>query len=250
MENIPLISLVGFNYRFESAERRERYFKWSEAVYIPFRLKNPGMMEYSRYQIIEKNPDYPEGLTLQHFTNQTAYNFRLQNPENVDVTRDMRTGWGTEWLWYGLYRLLKTARRDTALPGKPNAATQIVNAPLLHIETLDLDPKEYDKYARWFNNSGAEIFASLFMETTGMMGWDFCEFTGVTDEKYPDLFKVKTYPKYLLLSYFPSPEDFAGFEKSPSLAAFKRAVKQILPEGVFYKWYVQYQAWETHRREG
>jgi hypothetical protein len=161
----------------------------------------------------------------------------------------MRTSWGTEWIWIGLYRLVKAARRDIALPGKTRTAAQIVNAPLLHIEALDLDSAEYERYAAWFNNAGSDIFTPLLMETTKLMGWDLFEWTGVVDDTYKDMLKIKKYPKYLSLLYFPSIEDFYDFEKSPGIAAFKRATKQIFPDGLIYKWYVQYQLWEIHKRE-
>lgn len=249
MENLPFISLTGYNRHFESPERRERYFKWSESVYIPFRMKNPGLLEYSRYQMMKGNPDYPEGITIQHFTNQSSYDFRVKNQENVDVTRDMRTSWGTEWIWIGLYRLVKSARRDIALPGKTRTTTQIVNAPLLHIEALDLNSAGYDRYAAWLNNVGTDIFTPLLMETTKLMGWDLFEWTGVVDDANMDMLKIKKYPKYLSLLYFPSVEDFHDFEKSPALAAFKRAVKQVLSDDIVYKWYVEYQLWNINRRE-
>ena len=58
MENAPIVYFAGLNWHFESPERRERYFKWSEGLYIPFHMKNPGMLAYDRYQIVKTNPDY------------------------------------------------------------------------------------------------------------------------------------------------------------------------------------------------
>ena len=60
MEDAPIVNLAGLNWHFESEERRERYYKWSDGLYIPFSMNNPGLHEYSRYQIVKKNPEYPE----------------------------------------------------------------------------------------------------------------------------------------------------------------------------------------------
>jgi len=180
-----------------------------------------------------------------HYANQSAYDFRVKNQDGSDIQGDMRNSWGIEWIWGGVYRLVKGVRHDVALPGKAQIATQIVNAPLMHIEILNLGTAEYKRYASWFNSVGSDIFIPLFMETTELMGWDLLEWTGNVRE----YFKVKEYPTYLSLLYFQSIDDFNDFEKSPALAAFKRAVKQILPEGISYKWYVQYRLWDIHRKE-
>jgi hypothetical protein len=130
MEDAPIISFTGYNWHFESPERRERYFKWSEGLYIPFQFKNPGLLEFSRYEVVKKNPDYPENITFRHLTDQGANDFIIKNQENSDIMRDMRSSWRTEWIWGGTYRLAKGSRRDVASPGKAHITTQIVNAPL------------------------------------------------------------------------------------------------------------------------
>jgi len=225
-------------------EKRERYFKWSEAVYVPFRMKNPGLMEYSRYEILKKNPDYPENIAIQHYLNQNAYDFRVNSQQDTDVTRDMRTGWGTEWIWGSILRLMKSARRDTAIVGR-SRTTQIINAPLMHIETLNIEIAEYDRYAAWFTTTGCEVFIPLLLETTKLMGWDLYEWTRNPLDEY----KVKTYPKYISFLYFQGIEDFNDFERSPALKALKTMLKQILPGGITYKWYVEYLLWYVNRKE-
>jgi len=117
--------------------------------------------------------------------------------------------------------------------------------PLMHIEALNLEPAEHARYATWFNSAGYEVFVPLLMETTKLMGWDMFEWAVNVQEEY----RVKEYPKYISLLYFQSIEDFNDFEISPALAAFKRALKQILPGGLTYRWYVEYLLWYIHRKE-
>jgi hypothetical protein len=65
-------------------------------------------------------------------------------------------------IWYPAYSLIKSFR------SKPNYSNHnqalIENAPVMYLEAYRTSPEEQEKYYKWFNEYGCNIFMPLFMK--------------------------------------------------------------------------------------
>jgi hypothetical protein len=59
---------------------------------------------------------------------------------------------------------------------------------------------------------------------------------------------VTKYPQYLSLMSFDKIEAFENYTRSAELAASQKAMRNIFPYGLDYRWYVQYELVKSWRK--
>lgn len=237
MENAPVIGmgLVRIAPGVDE-EVYKRYRKWATEVYQPMSMKFPGITEIDQYEIARKSIQYPSTGAIYHIENIVALESGAKTPERQAIEEDINT-WVkrgvAEYIWRAVYGLVQGFRSEAALPGKKG--TTIENAPIMHLEAYRMTPEEQEKFNKWFNEYGGKVFVPLFMKTCGLKGYDYFKFIRVLPTPLET-----DYPPYLSILYFENLEAFENFEQSPEQESFQSALRNILPLGLNYRWYVQY----------
>jgi hypothetical protein len=245
MENAPSIGLNLVNIiPGADDETAKRYHKWVTEVYQPIQMKIPGLTGISRYGLVRKNPANPSICTIHHFKNIAAFENYVKNPERQAVTEDLVT-WAkrgiTEGIWSVHYALIHSFRLDAVTGGGND--TMIENAPVMHLEAYWMTQEEMDKFNEWFNDYSC-VFVPLFLRNCGLKGYDYFNYYCPG----PNLAMEKQYPPCLSLLYFENLKAFDEFEQSSEMISFQRALRTVLPSGLNYRRYVQYQLTNSIRK--
>jgi heme-degrading monooxygenase HmoA len=250
MENAPILSIWG-SCLFPGADpdARARYINWIRNVYMPELIKTPGGLGIDLYHIVRESPEqYPSNISVSHLENILAVeNALFKIPENINILRDVYS-WQkrgiNEAVWGTNYILIKGFRNTLTLPSSKQD-TRIENAPVIHLEAYRLSSGDADNYNKWFIDYAFNIFIPLFMKLPGIKGYDYLKDTGV---RYPTELRESEYPTYLSVVYFENLEAFENYEKSSELATLRKNLRNIFPQGLNYKWFVQYQLVQSWRK--
>jgi hypothetical protein len=248
MENVPVIT-VSFSSGNLGADPEvfARYQKWVQEVYFPLLLNIPEFRGMDNYDIFRPTLQYPDKGSIGHYRNVVDLENSRQNTERVAVTADV-TNWIRrdirDYAWSAAYELIKSYRSGSIHP-IVNLETMIESAPFISLEAFDLMPEDEQKYFDWFDAFGSNIFLPLFINIPGLKGYDWYRYYGVG---WFSETKERKYPKYLSIIYFENPESFDKFVKSTELATFFRAMRNVFPRGLPFKWYVQYQLVKSWRK--
>ena len=239
MENAPVINMNFLNIApGADDEIVKRYHKWVTEVYHPMQMKFAVITGIDRYEIVRKNPEYPSICSIHHFENIAAYENYVKNPEGQAVVEDLKT-WVKrgvrEVIWSVVYELVQSFRDVTVSTGGKKD-TRIENAPIMHMEAYWMTPEEWDKFNKWFNEYG-RVFILLFMKNCGLKGYDCFKYRCLGG----NISMETAYPPYISLLYFENLKAFDEFEESSEMVSFQSALRNILPFGLNYRRYVQYQ---------
>jgi heme-degrading monooxygenase HmoA len=248
MENAPVISINAFSPApGADSEVYERYEKWALEVYGPLTLKIPEALGIDYYKIVKENTEYPFNVVLAHYRNIKDCSAYASSGEGTAIQQELRS-WEErgilEMVWYPVYSLLK-GFRSKPRPSSGYETTMIENAPILYFEAFRLSQEEQEKYYKWFNDYGCNIFMPLIMKLPGLLGYDWYEDTGL--RRRQDIRELE-YPKYLSIIYFENIESYEAYEKSPELAALQKSMRNVFPRGLNLKWHVQYQLEKSWRK--
>lgn len=249
MENTPAINFAGVSPApGTDVDVWDRYEKWLREVYLPLLTsKIPGATGADRYWIIKQNFLYPSRVTIRHFQNLNMWKNSNTLPERIATEQELAT-WVKrhviDYVWSTSYILTKSFRNE--LSGAPGLErTKIENAPVMHIEAYRLRPEEEGKYVQWLNDYGFNVLIPLFLGLPGLRGYDYYKHTGL--KGISDV-REWEYPSYLSIVYFENIEAFENYEKSREFTAFQKALRNVFPNGLNLKWYVQYQLIQSWRK--
>jgi hypothetical protein len=240
LADAPVITLNGFTpYPGVEPELWERYTRWDTEVYGPLLMQYPARRGIDYYQIIKENPVYPFWIDLHHHETLASQQNTRGIPEQIAVSNDAHS-WQERHVvdFFGsvIYRLVRGFRSEQKPPGaQPD--TRIKNATIMHLEACRLSAEHRDKYVNWFTEYGMNIFIPLFLQQTGIKGYDFYQFDRTqsgSEYREPD------YPVCLSIIYFENMPAFESFQKSPELTAFLKTMRPFFPGGLTVQWYVQY----------
>ena len=171
MENVPAITISGTS-RYPGADPDiwDRYVKWNEEVYSPLMMRWPARLGIDFYEIYKENPLFPSYLMINHHQNLQTQQKGVDMPEMVSIYEDM-ANWRkrnvVDRVFAGGYQLVKNFRIGASLGGN-GMDTRIENALILHLEAYDLFPEDRDKFSRWFEEYGVNVFIPLFMKRPGI----------------------------------------------------------------------------------
>ena len=248
MKNAPVIS-----FSFSSGnlgvdpEVFERYTKWVNEVYMPMILNVPEVRGMDAFDIFRPTLQYPDAGVLSHYQNARDLENARKNPQWAAITPDVAS-WIKrdirDYMWSAVFELIKSYRSGSAYPAS-KLDTMIENAPFISLEAFDLPPEEEQKFSEWFDGYGSNIFLPLFIKLPGLKGYDWYRHVGFG--RFQET-KERNYPKYLSIIYFENTEAFDNFVKSPELASFFRAMRNVFSLGLPYKWYVQFQLRKSWRK--
>ena len=79
----------------------------------------------------------------------------------------------------------------------------------------------------------------------GVAGYDWYQHTGMRMREYAT---ELDYPELLSIIYFDNIKAYDLFFSSPELDRFYKVLRGVLPRRMSYKWFVQYQLVDTHRK--
>ena len=246
MENAPAISVSFLNIApGADDEIVKRYHKWITEVYHPMQMKIAGIIGIDRYEIVRKNPEYPSICSIHHFENIAAYENYVKTPEGQAVREDLET-WVKrgvrEGIWSVVYELVQSFR-DVAVSMGGKKDTRIENAPIMHLEAYWMTSEERDNFNKWFNEY-SRVFIPLFMKNCGLKGYDYFKYCRLGG----NISMETEYPSYISILYFENLKAFDDFEKSSEQVSFQTALRNILPFGLNYRRYAQYQLNHSLRR--
>jgi len=249
MENAPAINIGGTSPApGADIDAWNRYENWLCEVYLPFLLlKIPGATGADRYWIIKENSLYPSRITIRHFQNLKMWENSHKLSERIAVEEEMAT-WVKrhviDYVWATSYILIKSFRSEPSdAPGVKD--TKIENAPIMHIESYRLRPEDEEKYVKWLNDYGFNVLIPLFVGLPGLKGYDFYKHTGL---KGISEVREWEYPIFLFILYFENVEAFENYEKSREFTAFQKALRNVFPNGLNLRWYVEYQLVRSWRK--
>ena len=196
----PIITLV-FSDALPGAdpETVERNRKWMMEVYTPMSMKLPGLLGLDYYRIIHESLEYPLFGSVLHYKNLKDRETYMTAPESQAISKDAIT-WDTRGVldpvWGEVYELVKSFRDGSNVSEKPS--TLIENAPTMSFEAFRIDPKDEDRYVKWFEEIGTSLIP-LFFKLSGFKGYDWYKDTGLHGNR--DL-REDDYPKFLSVIYF------------------------------------------------
>jgi hypothetical protein len=239
-ENAPVITLNGFSpYPGVDAEVWERYTKWSTEVYSPLMLKSPSRKGIDTYQITQGNPLYPYFLRIHHHESLASQRDTLGTSEQTAVSNDVinwRQRHVIDFVWSAVYRLVRSWRSGPNPLGE-KLDTRIQNSPFLNLEAFRLAAEDREKYQKWFSEYAVNIFIPLFMKQPGVKGYDHYQFAGLGPAESNREFE---YPPHFTFTHFENRLAFNRFETSPELTTCQKTLRSLFPNGLNYRWYVQY----------
>ena len=149
-----------------------------------------------------------------------------------------------EIVWSAVYQLVSGFRKTPAFPSK-KLDTRIEDATIVHLEAYRLSSEDAEKYNKWFSDYAFNIFIPLFMKLPGIKGYDYFKNTGI---RLARNLRESDYSPYLSVVYFDDIQSYENYEKSPELATLRKNLRNIFPNGLNYKWYVQYQLEKRWRK--
>jgi hypothetical protein len=248
MENRPVITISANSPApAGDSDAYERYQQWSQEVYGPLNLKIPEVSGGDYYKIVKENAEYPLMVGITHYKNIKDWSAYAPSAEGIALQQEFRS-WEErgilEMIWYPAYGLLKSFRNKPS-PSSSYHSTLIENAPILYFEAFRLSLEEQEKYFKWFNDYGCNVFMPLFLKLPGFKGYDWYEDTGL--RRRNDV-RESEYPKYFSAIYFENIKACEDFQKSAELAAFQKSMRSVFPRGLNLKWYVQYQLVKSWRK--
>jgi heme-degrading monooxygenase HmoA len=196
---------------------------------------------------IPNRPEYPLFGGILHYENNEIRESYRKTPESQAMRGEI-TAWTkrgiVDYIWRISYELIKSIRSGAISSFKEG--TIIDNAPIMHIEAYLLSPEEEEKYAKWLNEYGFNIFLPLFLKVPGLKGYD-C-FKCLNDTKGSGEARETKYPPFLSIVYFENQEAFENYTKSAELVVFQKGLRNVFPRGPVYKWYVQYKLNQSLRK--
>ncbi len=111
MNSGPIINMVATQCQ---PEDEEKFNKWYDEVHIPKLLKFKGIVEVTRYKLINTSEEYPKYLAIYRFENQSAFQSFQTSPELAAAREEMRETWkgeGFKIIWRVQYEPMKTWKR-------------------------------------------------------------------------------------------------------------------------------------------
>ncbi len=248
MENRPTITIQAIRVK---PEYDERHRKWRIEVYHPLLMTVPEYKGIDSYQVVKENPQYQRYLQINYYANRDDLLKSRSNPKLIDVTRDFNTTWASrsEMIWYAAYEQIRDFRNEEA-NARETTLLKVEKTPIMQIEGYSLSPDDREKYETWFAKWGYELYIPLLMRLPGLKEYSWYRSTHVELSELP-AYKTKRpveYPPFLSILHFENIEAYENYEKSIELAGFRDAMRNILPGGLDFKWYVHYQLIKSFRK--
>lgn len=249
MENRPTISISAIKVK---PEYEERHRKWRTEVYHPLLITVPGVTGIDSYQIVKQNPQYQNYLQINAYANRSEMVGSRNNQKYEDVVKDFVTTWASrsDLIWRAAYEPIKTFRSGLE-KSEETVSLRIEDAPIMHMEGYSFSPNDRQKYEAWFTKWGYELYVPLLMKLPGLKQYSWYRSIDVESTGLPDYYKPKRpveYPPYLSILHFENLEAYEHYEKSIELAGFRDHMNLSFPEGLDFKWYVQYQLIKSFRK--
>ncbi len=223
-----------------------RYLKWSTEVYAPMMVKLPMVSAMYHYRIIRETPEYPLYGTITPSKNKEGRESFYRTPERIAIESEI-TAWTksgiVDYFWRVSYELMKSIRSGPF--SKFEEGIIIDNAPFIHLEAYLLSLEQEEKYGKWLNDYGFNVFLPLFLKVPGLKGYDCFK---CFDVKGVAEARETKYPLYLSIVYFENQEAFDNYAKSAELVVLQKGLRNVFPRGPIYKWYVQYKLVQSLRK--
>jgi hypothetical protein len=153
-------------------------------------------------------------------------------------------------VWWVAYQLIRNFRNEET-NSRESAVLNVESAPIMHIEGYALSQGDEERYETWFKKWGYELYIPWLMKLPGLKEYSWYRLINVESTGLPDFYKTKRaveYPQYLSILHFENVSAYENYEKSIELAGFREAMKLPFPEGLDFKWYVQYQLTHSWRK--
>ncbi len=248
MENRPVIAFSAFSPApGASVEDYERQLKWDRVVYPSVVMSIPQVIGLDYYYIIKQNLQYPDRVSISHYKNLGDWRESIASTQRTDLGNEFRS-WidrgVLDYIWSAAYSLMHSLRGKPIFSGK-NEDTRINDAPIIHIEGYNLLPEEREKYIKWFGEYGSEMLLQYLRTLPGLAGYDLYHHTGLRMREFAT---ELDYPELLSIIYFDNVQAHDYFFRSPELEGFYKAMRNALPRRLSYKWFVEYQMIDTHRK--
>jgi hypothetical protein len=207
----------------------------------------PGVTGSDRYHIVKENPAYPLNVTIRHFLSLNDWENSLKSQDRIAINSEMNS-WVkrrvVDWIWSTSFQLLKSFRSEPARDDSKND-TKIENGPVMHLEAFHFRKEDEEKYSGWLNDYGFNAFIPLFIGLGGLKGYDCYRNTG---RKGISELREWDYPLFLSILYFENMASLENYEKSRELISYQKALRNVFPNGLSYKWYVQYTLMQSWRK--
>jgi hypothetical protein len=240
MENAPILYLSGSKYP-DNPEAAQRIRNWRNSAYLPLSHQDPWWTNNYFYEIVKKNPGYPDTLSAWYYPNMTAREKSSNDPARVayrDDQSSLFSKYGATFVWTTFYELKMGFRSGAYFAPKSKENFTADRAPIIHLDSFDIEVGKENRLEAWFNAKGFDVFIPMIMGITGIKGYDFYRWLGY--QPITERATTKDYPLFLTAQYFDSIEACEMYEQSPELASFKKAIENTFPAALRQSWNVSY----------
>jgi hypothetical protein len=241
MENAPVITL---SHSRVPPPEEERFRKWVREVYYPLYIQHTGVTGIDNYSILNVKAGYPPSMAIQHYPSLSSWQEWLNNPVTRDVFKDRDVTFHREIVWSPVFQLKKSF--VTSSPGSKESLTTIIeNAPIISILGFKSTDEKAEEFEAWLKGEAFRTYIPVVMKLDGLKAVNVYEFTGLSVQKEA---KEPNYPQSIAIIYFDNLEAYETFERSAELYIFRKAIKYEFPEGVSFRFNVQYQLLKSYRK--
>jgi hypothetical protein len=108
--------------------------------------------------------------------------------------------------------------------------------------------EDQDKYKKWLDEYGFNVLIPLTMKLPGLQAINCYKDTVLQNQASTMGTREQEYPQFITVLYFENQKAFENYTKSAELLAFQKAIGNIFPHGLNFKWYVQYQLTRSWRK--
>lgn len=249
MESRPTIRIWSAKIQ---PEYEERFLNWIFQVYYPLLIPIPHYLKFEAYQILRRNPQYGETLSIYYYANR-GEQLKVRDYQKLhDVQNDVNRTWASrsETIWYPSYELMRNFRGKAAV-SEGSDLLETENAPIMHLEGFSLPTGDQEKFETWFSKWGYELYIPWLMKMPGLMEYSCYKLNEIVSPTRSEYYTPKRpveYPPYLSILHFKDREAYNTYENSIELAGFRDHIKMPFPRGLDFTWYVQYQLVKSWRK--
>jgi hypothetical protein len=251
MENAPILLVSGSQLaEGTDPDLSARYQGWVEESYTPLRASLPGSLGADRYQIVNPRPEYPFSLLNYHIENTELALQSLNHPDRIALLKDMKTWIDRgilQFFWGCYYELIKSFRNEGGQV-VIRQGTMVEAAPFLHLEGYRMSSEDQDKYMKWLNEWGFKVLIPLITKLPGLKAFNCYNDPDLKAARSIFATREYEYPHFITVLYFENQQSFDNYTRSAERLAFQKAIGNIFPNGLNYKWYVQYQLTRSWRK--
>lgn len=241
-------NIITFNLRtWKSVESFEESDKWVKASIVPMIMSTGDMVATENFFPVEEKSTLPQQFIINYFKDFENYFRYFRSAERDAYIKDQQNWVDKFYLTrISVYFIIVRFTNKQVLPIEKG---EIVDkdthykeftkdkAPVLLLKGLELSSDDWEKYDKWFNEWGYDVYIPMLLKVPGMIEYTRCWLSPVSmGAPKPSNMTNAEFPQDLSLIYFTNLKAYQNFLKSKELAVFNQNLHNAFSDGLKYKW--------------